>query len=212
MKGLLHHTPTDEDISKILKEFTVDFLLKGYNMLVEDLYNQLLTQLSTQIDTSHFFWIVTYFLKFATQLELDLEHVHCVLSFNIISYLIYEGVNLSEQLQIASQQSGRDLNPFIRRTHLVVTTIREFLQTLEIYRKIKHLSAEDKQYLRELRMKLATSKQFKSLFLLLLRQYNPRLQNIQYLEDLIVTNHILMMLLDSVKDMDGINLTEHLQQ
>lgn len=40
MKGLLHHTPTNEDISNILKEFTVDFLLKGYGCLVQDLYKK----------------------------------------------------------------------------------------------------------------------------------------------------------------------------
>lgn len=43
MKGLVQHTPTDEDISNLLKEFTVDFLLKGYNYLVEELHQQLLS-------------------------------------------------------------------------------------------------------------------------------------------------------------------------
>ena len=45
MKGLIHHSPSDEDISNILKEFTVDFLLKGYGCLVEQLHVQLLSQL-----------------------------------------------------------------------------------------------------------------------------------------------------------------------
>lgn len=45
MKGLLNYTPTDEDISNILKEFTVDFLLKGYGFLVQDLHTQLLGNL-----------------------------------------------------------------------------------------------------------------------------------------------------------------------
>lgn len=72
-----------------------------------------------QIDTSHFFWLVTYFLKFAAQLELDLEHIKCVLSFNIISYLTYEGVNLYEQLELASRQQGVDIKPCLRRMHLV---------------------------------------------------------------------------------------------
>lgn len=43
MKGLVHHTPTDEDISNILKEFTVDFLLKGYGHLMHELYSKLLS-------------------------------------------------------------------------------------------------------------------------------------------------------------------------
>ena len=42
MKGLVHHTPTDDDISNLLKEFTVDFLLKSYNGLVEDLHTGLM--------------------------------------------------------------------------------------------------------------------------------------------------------------------------
>lgn len=45
MKGLVQHIPTDEDIANLLKEFTVDFLLKGYSYLVEDLHSQLLTNL-----------------------------------------------------------------------------------------------------------------------------------------------------------------------
>lgn len=45
MKGLLHHAPTDDDISNILKEFTVDFLLKGYGYLVQELHSKLLSEL-----------------------------------------------------------------------------------------------------------------------------------------------------------------------
>lgn len=43
MKGLVHHTPSDEDISNILKEFTVDFLLKGYGHLMQELHAKLLS-------------------------------------------------------------------------------------------------------------------------------------------------------------------------
>lgn len=77
MKALLHHTPTDEDISHLLKEFTVDFLLKGYGSLVSDLREQLMFNVQAQsfIDSSHFFWLITYFLKFAVLLELDLQHI-----------------------------------------------------------------------------------------------------------------------------------------
>jgi hypothetical protein len=75
MKALLHYTPSEDDIAHLLKEFTVDFLLKGYGRLVSQLYDLLVTDLHSQIDTSHFFWLVTYFLKFVVQLELDIDHV-----------------------------------------------------------------------------------------------------------------------------------------
>lgn len=45
MKGMLHHTPTDEDITYLLKEFAVDFLLKGYAVLVKQLHSQLVENL-----------------------------------------------------------------------------------------------------------------------------------------------------------------------
>lgn len=120
MHGLSHNTPTDDDICNILKEFTVDFLLKGYNSLVKTLHSQILTNLHMEIDTSHFFWLITYFLKFATQIELDLEHVSWVLSFDIVSYFCAEGVNLCEQFELAIKIGGSDLKPTIRKLHLVI--------------------------------------------------------------------------------------------
>lgn len=41
MKGFVHHTPTDDDVVNVMTEFTVDFLLKGYRFLVNDLLAKL---------------------------------------------------------------------------------------------------------------------------------------------------------------------------
>lgn len=117
MQGLFHKTPNDDDISNVLKEFTVDFLLKGYNSLVQTLHSQILT--NPLLDTSHFLWLITYFLKFASQIELDLEHIDSVLSFEIVSYLTSEGVNVCEQFEIAVKLDGHDLSLSIKRQHLV---------------------------------------------------------------------------------------------
>ena len=75
VKALVHHVPTDEDIADLLKEFTVDFLLKGYSSLVTDLRLQLMSDENPDIDKSHFLWLITYFLKFASQLEVELEQI-----------------------------------------------------------------------------------------------------------------------------------------
>lgn len=119
MKGLIHHQPTDDDVTNILKEFTVDFLLKGYGILVQNLHSQLLTNIHGYVDTSHFFWLVTYFLKLATQLELDLEHVAPVLSYDILTFLIFQGVWMCEELQIYCRDGKVILKPCLRRLHLV---------------------------------------------------------------------------------------------
>lgn len=71
------------------------------------------------VDTSYFFWLITYFLRFAAQLELDFEHVKRVLSYDILAYLAYEGVNLCEEFELNATQDGIDLKPCFQKMHLV---------------------------------------------------------------------------------------------
>lgn len=44
MNGLLHHAPSEDTISNILKDFTVVFMPKCYGLLVKDLHVHLLMQ------------------------------------------------------------------------------------------------------------------------------------------------------------------------
>ncbi|XP_013200570.1 protein timeless [Amyelois transitella] len=216
IQGLSHKTPTDDDISNIMKEFTVVFLLKGYNSLVQTLHDQILTNKQVEIDTSHFFWLVTYFLKFATQIELDLEHVCSVLTYDIVSYLTAEGVNLCEQFELAIKLDGNDLKPSLRRLHLVVTAIREFVQAMEIYKKLGHMCKDDQETLLKLQVKMCETEELRSLLVLLLRYYDPKYHSKQYLQDLIVTNHNLLMFLDSVMKLPeysgSTNMNDHIRQ
>uniref|UniRef100_T1GLZ6 Timeless N-terminal domain-containing protein n=1 Tax=Megaselia scalaris TaxID=36166 RepID=T1GLZ6_MEGSC len=176
MKGLIQHIPTDEDITNILKEFTVDFLLKGYDYL----------------------------------LEIDLENLRSVLSFKIISYIVYEGVSICEQVELNSQHKGNDLKPYLRRMHLVITAIREFLQALESYKNVSDLTEDDTIHLTTLRSKICSSTDLPNLFILLLRRFNPSMHSKQYLLDLIITNHLLLMVLDDRNC--SFNLKDHLSQ
>lgn len=74
---------------------------------------------ASDIDTSHFFWLITYFLKLTAQIELDLDHVKHVLSLGIISFLTYEGVGLSEELMLLLELEDVDTRSCVRRLHLV---------------------------------------------------------------------------------------------
>ncbi|KAL1124145.1 hypothetical protein AAG570_001915, partial [Ranatra chinensis] len=215
MKALLHHIPSDEDISHLLKEFTVDFLLKGYGCLVEELRHQLLYNSKAQayMDTSHFFWLVTYFLKFATQLELDLEHISPVLSFDVVSYLTFEGVNLCEQFELAKLRSDCDMTPCLRRMHLVVTAIRELVQALDTYKKVNHLSKDDTMHISTLQKQMCETEDLRCLFVLLLRQFTPTLQSKQYLQDVIVTNHMLLSFIETTAPQSfSTTLHNHMKQ
>lgn len=130
----------------MLREFTVDFLLKGYGSLVALLQEQLSRNGSLQVDKSHFLWLITYFLKFASQIELDFDLISPVLSNHMMSYLTYEGVAMCENLALCKD----DLKPHLRRMHLMVTAIRELVHTVEVYSKNSTYTNEDKLYLTKL--------------------------------------------------------------
>lgn len=56
----------------------------------------------------------------------------------------------------------------------------------------------------------------KHLFIMLIRNYNPSIQSRQYLQDLIVTNHILLLIPDGISQTPDPNrhhkLMEHIEQ
>ena len=82
-KALLHHHPTPEDISNLLKEFTIDFMLNGYTNLVSGLQCQVLLPYQMELDKSHLLWLITYFLRFAVELDLELSQISPILSTEV---------------------------------------------------------------------------------------------------------------------------------
>ena len=213
VKALVNHVPTEEDMNDLLKEFTVDFLLKGYSSLATDLRFKLMSE-DVDIDKSHFLWLITYFLKFASQLEVELEQIGPVLSVETVAYLTYEGVRFFEDLELAVREQRErpvDLRPHLRRIHLVVTALREFFQTLETYAKFSHFNPEDKEKLHDVRLAVCSMRELRQLFLLLIRKFDPNLQTKQYLTDLVCGNHSLLVMIEHAK-MDVEIMTSHLTQ
>lgn len=217
VKAMVNHVPSDDDISELLKEFTVDFLHHGYQSLV----CQILVKLSRNesnilMDKSHFLWLLTYFLKFASQLEIGIDLIGKVVSFETLSYVTYEGVDQIETLELANRGRKEDLGPILRRIHLVVTALREFLQTVASYRE-KNLSPQDVKHIETLRVQSLYAKECRQLLVILLRRFNPQHQSLQYLTDLVICNHMLLLDLEIVSDNEQIpgasfNLTAHIKQ
>jgi len=217
VKAMVNHIPTDEDISELLKEFTVDFLLKGYSDLVNDILQQLMNDDGLLMDKSHFLWLITYFLKFTGQLELDLAQMNSVLSFKMLSYLTFVGVEQLEMLELAHRKRRRDLTPHLRRMHLVVTALREFIQTLDLYESVSSITKADKKKIRLLHLQACYTREIRQLILLLLRRYKPVIQPLQYLSDLVVSNHMLLVKTEEAKDCPDyigppFDMTEHVRQ
>lgn len=96
----------------------------------------------------------------------------------------------------------------------MVTAIREYMQAVEMYKKLTHLSEEDHSNLLKLQIRISETDDLGCLFVLLIRQYKPEIQSKQYLQDLILTNHNHLLLLDSISKakQKPNNVVEHLKQ
>lgn len=221
VKAMVNHIPTDKDISELLKEFTVDFLHNGYSKLVKELLEKLSRKDSDlSMDKSHFLWLLTYFLKFASQLEIGLDQIGPIISFRILSYITYQGVELLETLEVARRERSSNITGHLRRMHLVVTALREFIQTIVNYGETNSLTFNDKQHLRHLQLQSVYAKDIRQLLVLLLRSFNPHIQSMQYLSDLVVCNHMLLLTLENVTQNDNpaegavaeLDMTQHMSQ
>lgn len=138
--------------------------------------------------------MIGYFLKLAAQLELDLDHVKCILSFETVSFLTYEAMNQYEQLELMARFREMNLTSYIDRLQTAVTAIQVLLQAVEKYSSVVDLSEDDKNYIRLLRLQISVTEDLRHLFILLIRNYRPTIQSKNYLKDLIVTNHILLLI------------------
>ncbi|KAG0723966.1 Protein timeless [Chionoecetes opilio] len=198
-KALLHHHPTQEDISNLLKEFTVDFMMKGYSNLLQGLRLQVMMPYQIDLDKSHLLWLITYFLRFAVELDLELAQI-CPCSDGgklytcsplprqVACYLVYEGVLMQEELERAVRAGENNLLPYVRRLHLVVTALREFFIAFEICLK-KEQSLLDAKHLAHMREELGQLMEVRQLFVYLIRMYRPGVLSLNYLQDLVTTNH-----------------------
>ena len=198
--------------------------IKGYNILVGELHQQLLKHDALPLDKSHFLWLITYFLRFASQLELDMEHFKDIFTIDLLCYLTWESVHETEEFEMNSLIPSIDLKPCLRRLHLGVTAIREYLQALETYSRIgvppgtepSPQKSEEREKISRLRGCLPAMRDLRQLFLLQLRHFNPVIQSRRYLRDVITANHVLILTLERAAQQSAygsnFDLRDHLNQ
>jgi len=102
----------------------------------------------------------------------------------------------TELFAVASLVETSDLKPCLRRLHLGVTAIREYLQALETYSRLTHLCAEDRNTIMAIHSALPLIRDLRQAFLLQLRHYSPVIQSRHYLRDIITSNHVLILTIE----------------
>ncbi|XP_077512437.1 timeless [Amblyomma americanum] len=204
------HVPSNDDISNMLQSFTISFLHSGYGSLVTELMRVNHEQGSSLIDRCHFLWVVGYFTGLATALGLSLHHVRPVLSVEVVGLLIFEAIAVCQELDLAQHQSAEGSKLLKKRYHLVVRAFREFIAAIGTYNSRCKGVGDD---MRRLCVSLARLEDLRNIPLLLIRKWNAMPS--QVLVDLIITNHLLLLILEYAQKTEGgldIDILGHLSQ
>ncbi|KAH9369591.1 hypothetical protein HPB48_011515 [Haemaphysalis longicornis] len=214
------HVPSNDDIS-IFRSRTAptDVPLDRraglvWKLVVED-YNGLGTRMnkeqgSSLIDRCHLLWVVGYFTGLATALGLSLHHVRPVLSVEVVGLLVFEAIAVCQELDLSPNQSAEGSKLLKKRYHLVVRAFREFIAAIGTYNSRCKGVGDD---MRRLCVSLARLEDLRNIPLLLIRKWNAMPS--QVLVDLIITNHLLLLILEYAQKTEGaleIDILGHLSQ
>jgi hypothetical protein len=167
-----------------------------------------------------FFWLIAYFLGFASILKSAFESIKNVLNIDILCHLTWETVCEIGRLDKNTLQRSMDANP--RRIHRCVRAIREYLQAFQVYARLDNntrvnISGPGSFHEYQRWSYLPAMRDLRQLFVLLLRQFNPKFHCRRLLCDIITGNHLLMTTLKQQADEFSacgpcFDMTEHLSQ
>lgn len=208
--------PTNDDVASLLKDFVFMFLHNSFTELILEMKGNMMHR-KTELDDSHFFWLIGYFVKLAVSIDLEFHHLEPLLTPELFSLLVYKGVLLNEDIEVAvirkpnADFRSDDRKIILKKMHLVVSAVRELLYAVLSYMP-KQDSGSDRASLQDLRYKLAEMNELRQLFLLYIRSFLPTVHTKQFLVEVITTHHVTMLLLEPIF-LDGrFDLPQHLRQ
>ncbi|XP_071750026.1 protein timeless [Lepeophtheirus salmonis] len=206
----------EEDVSILLTEFTISFILRGYGNLIQNLRLKLMSQKPSSTFTnthSRFLWLITFFMSFVEDLEVKLPEIEPVFSPEIMSYIVFEGLQTFENLEIESKPhlyNDTVVKTQGRRLHLVVSAIKQILITIN-WMDNNTKDSETRLKIHRIILLLMEMSNLRQFHLLLIWKFNLSYQTRCFINDVVMCNHKLLLLFEKVNSSDKF-IKEHLEQ
>ena len=157
-------------------------------------------------------------MRFAPLLELDAEQLKDIFNVDFLCYLTYE-VGEIEQFKMDSiQLATADFKHYLLSLQFGAKAISQYLQTLDAYYRLGSGAgdgqSQERNVITQVLSHLPAMHDLRQLFLLQLRQFNPNIQNREYLRDIITANHVLLVNLERASQLSScsFDLRQHLKQ
>ncbi|XP_013396878.1 protein timeless [Lingula anatina] len=191
----------------------MEFVAKGMGTLIQKLQFELFSAQKQNGDESYFLWVIKRFVKLAVLEQVSFESVKTVLAVPTFSLVTFLAVASCEQLMLL-QRKNADASPHEKILKLAVAALHDMLWTVEYFmtEKKRALKQQDKEYLLNLHAELSSMEDIRQMFLLLIRLYQPHLQNLDYLKKLIITNHSYILMLQKATPTGNFDMLHHIKQ
>ncbi|CAB4060006.1 unnamed protein product [Lepeophtheirus salmonis] len=168
-------TVDDDDVSRLLTEFTICFIMHS--------------------------------------LEVELPVIEPVFSPEIMSYIVFQGLQTFENLEMDSYSHMHNdtvVKTQGRRLHLVVSAIKQILITIN-YMEHNAYNTEIRFKIHRIILLLMEMNNLRQFHLLLIWKFNSSYQTRYFLSDVILCNHKLLVMFEKVESSDKF-INEHLDQ
>lgn len=201
--------PSDDDICELLKDFTLKFVHSFFASFVIDL-KSLLSQSSLQIDLSHFLWILSYFLKISISIDLKLTHLKPLLDVDLFNFLVLQGQKIHKSIQLSP--FSHESQPKLKKLNLLIGSISDLVLIINNYYLKPSTSIAEKSFLDEIRFSLSQMLDLRQFPLLLIYQGSSLIFPRSLMIELILVNHLLLLLFKPMYLSGLFDMNSHLQQ
>ncbi|XP_033759850.1 protein timeless-like [Pecten maximus] len=174
--------------------FTTRILEGGFMAVIANILEKLKSK-DIVLDEAYLFWELALFMKFAKTRNLPVKAVKQVLTEDMLGYLTYQCFIRAEDIFVYRNSQKKEP----QKLHLALSALKEILEFLFKVQgdDSENQDEEEKQHISLLNKKLAAIADLPQLMVYMIRHCSVELFGMVFLEDLVFTNHILMLHLEN---------------
>ncbi|XP_060078749.1 protein timeless-like [Ylistrum balloti] len=176
-----------------LRLFTTKILSNGFMVVFANILEQFKTK-DNVLDEAYLFWELALFMRFAKTKKLPLKCVKHVLTEDMVGYLVYQCFIRAEEVFVHKSSQKKEPQK-LKLSLCALREILEFLYNLQ-QESPEDQDEEEKEYVHHFHKKLASMTDLPNLLLYMIRHCIVELLGMSFLEDLVLTNHLLLYFLD----------------
>ncbi|XP_041357727.1 uncharacterized protein LOC121374656 [Gigantopelta aegis] len=197
-------------LEKCLMEFAVEFIQTAFCDVVGSLIKMILSSTPVSINVCNMCSMISFFLNLAKKTKMEPGNIECFLNKDVIGYLINEAAQNSMRLSMLKRQ----MTICLATEKKLQVTVCALSQVFDLFIRLNGKETNEK-YLDNVAKHLLLMNGLPDVFLILLSNFDDKMQSRFYLQNIIQANHRFLLLLESWNNkgfMTGFDMLVHVKQ